>query len=434
MNKKIIYSFLSTLLLLAYGCESYDDFIPADFNTILALKEVGEKNISLYTTGEDGEYSFTILKGGVKDAPAQAEIHVMTEAELTLYSQLVGRTYTLLPASVYEVQNTSVSFGNTDGYQVRNIILKTNAIGELKKNNPNADYVLPVKLVSHSDSVNADNNMVILRPSIVIPVLQYSVASTVINSTAENTTYELHLSLPFVSPWDFEATMAVESSDVPGNYTLIPTSEYTIADAGKVTFKKGSRQSEPMAITVNKTSDVLVGNNNVLPLKVTEVTIPGFQLPESSFMLYATEYNRIPLTTDMLSTNAQEPSEGPIADLIDGNPNTYFHSAWSVWVDQPHYFAITLPSQITRVSFEYQNRNNANGKTQDVVIWVFDGTDFIQLTQINEELPTAAASVYSSNTFVSEKPFKQFFFQVMRTNSGTAPTFFNMAEFKLYGK
>lgn len=434
MNKKIIYSFLSTLLLLAYGCESYDDFIPADFNTILALKEVGEKNISLYTTGEDGEYSFTILKGGVKDAPAQAEIHVMTEAELTLYSQLVGRTYTLLPASVYEVQNTSVSFGNTDSYQVRSIRLKTNAIGELKKNNPNTDYVLPVKLVSHTDSVNADNDMVILRPSIIIPVLQYSAASAIINSTAENTTYELYLSLPFVCPWDFEATMAVESSDVPENYTLIPTSEYTIADAGKVTFKKGSRQSEPMAITVNKTSDVLVGNNNVLPLKVTEVTIPGFQLPESSFMLYATEYNRIPLTTDMLSTNAQEPSEGPIADLIDGNPNTYFHSAWSVWVDQPHYFAITLPSQITRVSFEYQNRNNANGKTQDVVIWVFDGTDFIQLTQINEGLPTAAASVYSSNTFVSEKPFKQFFFQVMRTNSGTAPTFFNMAEFKLYGK
>lgn len=434
MNKKIIYSLLSGLLLLAYGCESYDDFIPAKFDTILALKETGEKDIRLYSTGEDGEYTFTVLKGGVKDAAAQAEIQVMSEVELSLYSQLVGRTYTLLPESTYEVQNAAISFGNTEGYRVQNIVLKTNAIGELIQNNQEADYVLPVKLVSHTDSVNADNDLVILRPEVVTPVLQYAVSSAVINSTAGSNTYELRLQLPFSSPWDFEAVMSPEAGGVPANYTLVPVSQYTISDAGKVTFKKGSRQSEPITITVNRTSDVLVGNNNVLPLKITDVTIPGFQLPEAPFMLYATEYNRIPLTAAMLSTNAQEYWEGPIANLIDGDPATYFHSSYSAHVADPHYFAITLAEPITRCSFEYQNRNNANGKPQDVVIFGYDGANFKQLARIDQGLPAAAGSVYSSATFVSDTPFTQFYFQVQNTNSPGQGNFFNLAEFKFYGK
>ncbi|MDE5611614.1 MAG: fibronectin type III domain-containing protein, partial [Odoribacter sp.] len=39
---------------------------------------------------------------------------------------------------------------------------------------------------------------------------------------------------------------------------------------------------------------------------------------------------QIVLTAADLSTNAQEPSEGPIANLLDGNTKTFFHTAWSV--------------------------------------------------------------------------------------------------------
>ena len=35
------------------------------------------------------------------------------------------------------------------------------------------------------------------------------------------------------------------------------------------------------------------------------------------------------LTADMLGTNAQEPSEGAIANLLDGNTGTFFHTRWS---------------------------------------------------------------------------------------------------------
>ena len=41
------------------------------------------------------------------------------------------------------------------------------------------------------------------------------------------------------------------------------------------------------------------------------------------------ESKQIALTVDQLSTNAQEKSEGPIANLIDGNTASYFHTSWS---------------------------------------------------------------------------------------------------------
>ena len=37
----------------------------------------------------------------------------------------------------------------------------------------------------------------------------------------------------------------------------------------------------------------------------------------------------VKLSVNQLSTNAQEPSEGPIANLVNGNTNDFFHTRWS---------------------------------------------------------------------------------------------------------
>lgn len=53
------------------------------------------------------------------------------------------------------------------------------------------------------------------------------------------------------------------------------------------------------------------------------------------------ESRQLALTEEQLSTNAQEASEGPIANLIDGNTGSYFHTAWSGTVPaSPHWFQI----------------------------------------------------------------------------------------------
>lgn len=142
----------------------------------------------------------------------------------------------------------------------------------------------------------------------------------------------------------------------------------------------------------------------------------------------------LPLTVNMLSTNAQEPTEGPIKNLIDGLADTFFHSRWSAPpVSEPHYIQVALKEEQSSVKFWYKNRNNANGKPQDIIIaGSLDGKTWADIIRIDSKLPTKEASEYESELIEIGSPIKYFRLTVMKTNSGTAPTYFNMAEFKLY--
>lgn len=416
------------------GCQKYDHLIPDDFGTILSLKQVGEIKADLYTTGEDGVFDLTILKGGADPASlATAELSVMSAAELEQYAARTGKRYEALPSTAYTIDQPVVAFDGNTGYATRKVTLKTTIIQALLQDNPGKSFALPLVLVSQKDSVNAERNVVLLKPSVLVPILGYDESAKTLDISAGKTEYELRLSLPFVSPWDFDATMEIDESAIPEGAVLIPSSEYEMSGGGKVTFKKGSRVSEPVKIALKPSSDLLVGNRNVLPLRLTGTTISGMKLPEKPFVLTAEGYNQISLTVDMLSTNAQEPSEGPIKDLIDGDPATYFHSAWSVGVSQPHYVEIALKEPIKRMAFKFQNRANANGKAQEIkVLGLTDSWE--ELETLTGGMPTGAGSIYSSKTIASTKPFSRIRLVVMKTNSGTAPTFFNMAELFLYGK
>ena len=68
------------------------------------------------------------------------------------------------------------------------------------------------------------------------------------------------------------------------------------------------------------------------------------------------ESKQIALTVDQLSTNAQEKSEGPIANLIDGDAsaNSYFHSTWNNPIP-------AAPAKDTYGTVTYTNNGNAVG-------------------------------------------------------------------------
>ena len=73
---------------------------------------------------------------------------------------------------------------------------------------------------------------------------------------------------------------------------------------------------------------------------------------------------------EFLSTNAQEPTEGAMANIVDADLSTYFHSIWSAgWAEghdesegnAPHYLQVTLPQPVTGVALKMTKRwKNAN--------------------------------------------------------------------------
>ncbi|MDO5607358.1 MAG: DUF1735 domain-containing protein [Capnocytophaga sp.] len=436
--KNKIHILTSVLLASAIvSCEKGYDLIPAEYDTILLLQESGEKNLTLYTTGEDGEYTLTVMKSGNSPkANAEATLRVMSSIELEAYSAVIGRSYTVLPADTYIFDEKTVGFTSDEQYKKEGVTLKTDAIQTLYDNNTqNLTYVLPIELVRNNakDSVNAEKSLVLIRPDVVTPIVAYAENETRLNVGGTGATYEFSLTLPFASPWDFECTIESDAASLPSGYTLIPDAQFTLGNGGKVTFAKGSTTSSPITVTLANDGS-LVGALYALPLKVTSSTVAGMGFPTDAFILYGA-YNRIPLTVEMLSSNSVQTGDGQgLAGIIDGNPVTYLHTAYTYAVAEAHYFQIALNTPITNFAFAYQNRNNANGKPQDITIWVSADGNSWETFNFNSGLPTAASSRWSSPALTATTPFKYFIFEVNRTNSGTAPTFFSLAEFELYGK
>lgn len=74
----------------------------------------------------------------------------------------------------------------------------------------------------------------------------------------------------------------------------------------------------------------------------------------AEFYLYDGEGNEIALTAENFATNAQEPTEGPLENICDGDRTTFFHSMWSVGASDNHKLMITLPEDIELKEFKFK--------------------------------------------------------------------------------
>jgi hypothetical protein len=108
---------------------------------------------------------------------------------------------------------------------------------------------------------------------------------------------------------------------------------------------------------------------------------------------------RISLTAAMLSTNAQEPSEGPIANLVDRNPDTFFHTAWSVAVGSMHYFQVALPEPVSGlIRYDFNTRHSGNGGGDPQVIRVEgsnNGTNWTEIV-VHDFRPDGQGTTYAN--------------------------------------
>ena len=79
----------------------------------------------------------------------------------------------------------------------------------------------------------------------------------------------------------------------------------------------------------------------------------------SEFYVFTAAGDTVPLTSAAFTTNAQEPSEGPIANISDGNTagTNYFHTAWSSELTETPYIEVQLPDAMYSLSFGYISRN-----------------------------------------------------------------------------
>ncbi|MBP3614520.1 MAG: discoidin domain-containing protein [Bacteroidaceae bacterium] len=162
------------------------------------------------------------------------------------------------------------------------------------------------------------------------------------------------------------------------------------------------------------------------------------------------EYGGVPFelqTTDpeadfYLYTNAQEASEGPIADLLDGNNATFFHTRWSdngaSDDGMPHSITIDLGgNSISAFGFNYVTRSGAaNDYPAEISVQGSnDGVEFEEIAYVTG-LPAGSGKSYSSEPIEAQQDYSYLRFEVTKTSTdrkgaGADHDYWHMAEFRL---
>ena len=397
MKKSIYILGICAFSLMQTGCDNYDDLIPQEYNTILSLKEEGEQEVVLYRTGSDTEFDVTAMKtGSVPTSEAHATLAAMSEAYFERYIQLTGKRYKRLPDECFTITGGTMDYGSTDGWKTAKVIVNFEKAASLVEAEP-GNYVIPILLSSETDSVLSTKCELLYKMTgVVTPKVSFA-GSTSFELPREGGTIDIPLNLQIENQWDFTVKVALDAEE-----TTLPG--VTLANDGNVTFTSGDNGT--LTVNVPKFSSEAIGD---IALRIEGIEGIEFEMQEDEHTISAA-LERYPLTASMFSSNAPEPTEGSLANLLDNDPNSYFHSAWSVDISPKHYVQVTLPEAVQTFSFGYQNRvPNANAAI--IELMVYGGSSEDDLEQIHffpyTDLPwDTPAGIFESPTLKLEKPVK----------------------------
>lgn len=137
------------------------------------LKTNGIVDLTIYKTGENSTYELSIMKNGTSpEKTAEAVICPMNKEELKVYNETRGLSLEALPENCYELAGQDMFFNANERYKKVNLTLHTNNIDELA--DTEKDYVIPLILKSETDSVSSAQNILIVRPNVIIPSVTFT--------------------------------------------------------------------------------------------------------------------------------------------------------------------------------------------------------------------------------------------------------------------
>ena len=379
MKKIYIGSTLLALMLSGQSCSENYDIYPEEYAKVVMIKDAGENPLSVYSTDDKVGHKFVVMKGGHTEEAATATLRAMTSEEFTTYQAESGKPYAMLPADCYSFsadgQTTSaeIKFAPNETYKEVEVFINADALGTFMETFDGSLYspVVPVVLESSDASVNSYGSESFILPTYSEPTLSF--ASQII-AGSRGGEITATVTLPIQNSWDINFEVEVDPT-VVSQCNMLNGTQYEAVDASALTGNTSftlPNGSSSVDIKLNVDFSKFTALNSVLPLRITGISVDGIESNVTTGWIVVT-MPRIPITAAMLSTNAQEPSEGPIANLLDGNVETFFHSLWSSTINEKHYIQVTLPETYSKVWIRYCNRHN-NANNSLLYFYLYTGT------------------------------------------------------------
>lgn len=450
MKKIIIMAAAAFTMALGAGsltsCDSdHSDRYPEKYRSVIKFKEEGQIPLELYSTEPTQPYTINILKGGWQpDVMAQVTVGSMTDAEFTAYTEDFGFTYlSKVPEDCYYfgnpgTQSVSFEFGDED-FKLHDLTVIPDKVNEFLLSLPNTQTpVIPLIVKADGAEIDPDGQMLFLVPNYNEPTLGFATKGMqheVLTPADANRTITVPVKvvLPVNNKWDLQYTVAIDEEGLAAynsaqntNYAVMDPAIYTGITGPEQTFTFPAGAKEHV-IDINIDGTKLPYSPVCLPLKITGLTGVNIEVdPAASTLYLGYEVSLI----SSYSTNDQEPTEGHLDNLFDGNVGTFFHSTWSAaaTAESHHpvygsYIQFNLASPLNAFSFDFTTRNNNNsGAPSEVHLYVSsDGSEWTLLDKVTGMLNVLTGGGVKGHwgPYRSEEPFQYLRWCVISSKSGS---------------
>ncbi len=455
MKKNILLTIITTGLLLTHtACDDGKDEYLSDFSTILYFRNSGELPVTVYKIGENTEYDLIVNKAGTDlGATASAVVTTMSDATLEAYNTSAGYNYKALPSTCYTYENWEIVFSSADFYKVVTVSMDP----ELLEQNIGTDatYVIPFEITNGSDSINVEKQYAFIVPTVETPSVGFSSTGFTmlddITGDSGTITVTQTITMPMNNQWDFECTVVVDE-DLLDQYNLENNRSYRLLSSDAYSMEISSFVAGTNTATVSITIDIsqLDWGIQALPLRLTGASNENFIVDSNSatciiglnYTVARSELTQIPLSLDMLSSNATVDYDGTgLAGLFDGRGSgLHWHSDYSGTIIDAvygHYIDFQLPSAMNHFAYNFWTRyENSNGAPVNTVIYASnDGDSWWIMGEVTNSF-TAGDEEYDSGVFSSADSFTYIRFSVTESNAGNVCTgsYWNCGEMQIFGK
>lgn len=149
-------------------------------------------------------------------------------------------------------------------------------------------------------------------------------------------------------------------------------------------------------------------------------------------------FYKINVKDNMLDAWTQEATEGPKANLTDGNISTYWHSAWSAGVEPlPHWIKVNFGTsqKVDRIGYYFrQSRTSPAGRPEKIAFETSEDGQTWNRVWTSEKLNVANDIAANEQIITLDKTYEAKHVRVMFLEVNGTTTYVNLGEFALYYK
>lgn len=356
MKKRLLYGALLMATTLTTSCENdkWEEGIPG----VVSVGATGFMTLETFDVGEPIEQQIIAVKGGVSDAATT--VHLAPDpTKLDSINGAKGTNYQLLPASCYELTESSITLpagakeGSTTLKYYPDKIAELGGYGMVH-------FILPLVAKADGLTLNKERSLSIYGFKIMRPDVRMRQAepeSFTFTASGADPEVKAYVEVLFNNRWDINLTFAAEQQDVDNynqanvtNYLLLPSNAYTLEPT--VPVLAIGMNSTSVGIRVKK-NELALGGNYMLPLKLSAVS--KFEVyPGATTSTFFISYpgDKIDKTGWTITANTEEltgegAGNGHAVHLIDDNLTSFWHSQWQGGSQVlPHILVIDMKKDV----------------------------------------------------------------------------------------